>query len=128
MSATRAVIIAALGALSLGVSACGTIDVKPKVASASRGVVEDPRTARSDRIACLRGDRLTVQLIGTTDLVVNGSVRIHFDPSLGASEYDQMSNREQGAEVIGGALLYPGDAPDGELTQIETCIAQGVKG
>lgn len=128
MSATRALIFAALCALSLGLAACGAIDVKPKVASASRGVVDDPRTSRSDRIACLRANKLSVQLLGGTDLLVNGSVRVHFDPSPGGSEYDQISDREQGAEVIGSALVYPGDAPDAELTQIETCIAQGVKG
>jgi hypothetical protein len=128
MSATRAILLAGLSAMSLGISACGTIDVKPKAPAASRGVVDDPRTARGDRVACLKGDRFSVQEVGNTDLLINGSVRVHFDATPGASEWDQIRNAEQGAEAIGGALLYPGNAPDGQLGQIEACIAQGVKG
>jgi hypothetical protein len=30
--------------------------------------------------------------------------------------------------VIGSALLYPNQASDAELNQIETCLAQGVSG
>ena len=39
-----------------------------------------------------------------------------------------MEGGDQGAEVIGSALLYPGHTADAELTEIEHCIAQGVKG
>jgi hypothetical protein len=30
--------------------------------------------------------------------------------------------------VIGGALLYPNQAPDGELKTVEACTALGVNG
>jgi hypothetical protein len=128
MSATRVLLLAGLSALSLGVSACGTIDVKPKNPSASRGVVDDPRTARGDRIGCLKAAGFNVQRRGNTDLLIDGSVTVHFDPTPGSAEDDQIRDREQAAEVIGSALLYPGNAPDGELGQIEACVAQGVKG
>jgi hypothetical protein len=59
---------------------------------------------------------------------VAGSVDIRFLPTPGAAQAAQIENQEQGAEAIGSALLYPGRTPDAELTQIERCIAQGVKG
>jgi hypothetical protein len=92
--------------------------------------VDDPRTARADRIGCLRADKFAVQVVGDTDLVINGNVRVHFDSTIGASQWDQIRNAPgvQGAEVIGAALVYPGGASDAELGPIEACMAQGVKG
>jgi hypothetical protein len=34
----------------------------------------------------------------------------------------------ESAEVIGSALLYPNQAPDGLLQKVESCVAKGVKG
>jgi hypothetical protein len=105
--------------------------VKPSASASgapvSRGRVDDPRTMRPDHVACLRADGLPVQTIGATDLAI-GNVRVHFDPTPGGAQDDQMRNREQSAEVIGSALLYPGNAPDSELGKIEACLAEGVKG
>lgn len=122
--------LAAIAGLSLALSACGAVAVKPKGGFASRGVVDDPRTARANRIDCLRSDKFAVQLVGNTDVVINGNVRVHFDATIGASQWDQIRNTPgvQGAEVIGAALVYPGSAPDSELASIEACMAQGVKG
>jgi hypothetical protein len=130
MSGSRALMLAGLSGLALALSACGAVTVKPKGAFASRGVVDDPRTAGADRIGCLRADKFAVQLVGNTDVVINGNVRVHFDATIGASQWDQIRNTpgSQGAEVIGAALVYPGNAPDSELGPIEACMALGVKG
>ena len=126
MSATRALMIAALAGLALALSACGAINVKPR--TASRGVVDDQRSINGDHVACLRADKLPVQVVGNTDLLIGGQVRVHFDPSPGGAIYDQIRDAAQGEEVIGSALLYPGDASDSELSAIEACMAIGVKG
>lgn len=120
--------IVALAGLTLALSACGSINVKPRNPSASRGVVDDQRTTLGNHVACLRADRIPVQLVGSTDMLIGGGVRVHFDPSPGAAIYDQIQDNAQGAEVIGSALVYPGGAPDGELSAIEACMAVGVKG
>lgn len=130
MSFAKLALTCAVAAVSL--SACGTINVKPTVtagaAAQSRGRIDDPRTTKSDHVMCLRADNIPVREVGSTDLVVAGSVNIRFLPTPGAAQAAQIENQEQGAEAIGSALLYPGRAPDGELTQIERCIAQGVSG
>jgi hypothetical protein len=128
MSATRVVMIAALAGLALAVSACGSINVKPRNPTASRGVVDDQRTILGNHVACLHAEKISVQLVGNTDMLIGGGVRVHFDPSPGAAIYDQIRDSAQGAEVIGSALLYPGAAPDSELNAIEACMAVGVKG
>ena len=130
MSLKRAVLLGTAAALAL--SACGTINVKPSASSSapahSRGRIDDPRTTQSDHLACLRAARFAVQEMGTSDLVVAGSVRIHFEPTPGAAQTRQITDAAQSAEVIGSALVYPGRAPDAELAPIERCLAQGVKG
>ncbi len=130
MSFARAALLSAAAALML--SACGTINVKPSASNSgsarSRGQVDDPRTTKSNHVQCLRADSLSVREVGNSDLLVAGSVRVHFEPTPGAAQARQMEGGDQGAEVIGSALLYPGQAPDAELTEIEHCIAQGVKG
>ena len=120
--------IAAMSALALALSACGAINIKPKAASASRGQVDDQRTMGGDHVACLQANKLPVHLIGNTDMLIAGQVRVHFDPSPGAAIYDQIRDAAQGAEVIGSALVYPGNASDSEMNQIEACMAIGVKG
>jgi hypothetical protein len=130
MSFAKTVLLGTAAALTL--SACGTVNVKPSASSSapahSRGRIDDPRTGKSDHVACLRAAALSVREVGTTGLVVGGSVRVEFEPTPGAAQAVQITNAEQGAEVIGSALVYPGHAPDAELTKIEQCIAQGVKG
>lgn len=130
MSSAKVTIVGVL--VTLALSACGTINIKPSAgassgASASRGRVDDPRAMNPDHVACLRAAGLPVQLVGATDLTVAG-LHVHFDPTPGSAEDDQLRNREQSAEVIGSALLYPGNATDAELSKIEGCLAAGVKG
>lgn len=126
--------LAILGVLAaLGVAGCGTIAVKPSAdrssgAPRSRGQVDDPRATKPDHVACLRANGLAVREVGTTDLVIADGVRVHFEPTPGSAQDDQIRNREQSAEVIGSALLVPGTASDAELSTIEHCIAAGVKG
>ncbi len=130
MSFAKPALACAAAALSL--SACGAINVKPTASSSapahSRGRIDDPRTTKNDHVQCLRAAGIPVQEVGNTDLLVAGSVRVHFLPTAGAAQTAQFANEEQSAEVIGSALLYPGQAPDAVLTKVEHCIAQGVKG
>jgi hypothetical protein len=130
MSSAKVTIVAVLASLAL--SACGTINVKPSANASSgtptsRGQVDDQRAMNPDHLACLRATGLPVQLVGATDLMVAG-LHVHFDPTPGSAQDDQIRNREQSAEVIGDALFYPGNAPDAELSKIEGCLASGVKG
>jgi hypothetical protein len=95
------------------------------------GVVDSPLTHNPDRVACLRAAHLPVQVVGPTALRIGaapGGARVTFEPTAGAAQALQMEGTRsaQGAEVIGPALLYPGQAPDGQLTQIENCLDQGV--
>ena len=53
---------------------------------------------------------------------------VQFTPSPGVAQGEQIQAKEQGAEVIGAALLYPNGASDEELKKIEDCLSQGVKG
>jgi hypothetical protein len=130
MSFAKPALICAAAALTL--SACGTINVKPTASAgataSSRGRIDDPRTTKSDHIGCLRADNLAVREVGTTGLVVANSVKIVFLPTAGAAQAAQIQDVEQGAEVIGSALVYPGNASDSDLNKIEQCIAQGVSG
>jgi hypothetical protein len=98
--------------------------------SRGRGRVDDSRTA-SGRFACLRAHHLPAVMVGTTGIQVGdlpAGPTIQFAPTPGAATADQIQNVEQGAEVIGGALLYPNQASDGELKTIEDCLAHGVSG
>ncbi len=130
MSSAKVTIVGVLAALTL--SACGTINVKPSANASvgvapSRGRVDDQRAMNPNHVACLRAAGFPVALAGANDLSVAG-LHVHFDPTAGSAEDDQIRNREQSAEVIGDALLYPGNASDGELSKIEGCLASGVKG
>jgi hypothetical protein len=51
---------------------------------------------------------------------------VQFEPSDGAAETRQVDGTAQGAEVIGSALLYPRQASDAELDEIESCVARGM--
>jgi hypothetical protein len=112
---------------------CGTVQVKPASlgATGSRGQVDDPATNQPDHVTCLKQAGLTVSRPDATDLLVGSggsAVRVHFTPTPGSAQDRQITDAEQGAEVIGSALVYPGSASDGELATIESCLAQGVKG
>ena len=128
MSLAKRAVPCALAALALG--ACGGTAVHPTSRS-SRGRIDDPRTAKADRVQCLRNDHLPVQEIGLTGLQIGpapAGPRVVFTPTPGAAQAAQIDAQAQGAEVIGAALLYPDQGSDAELDQIETCLAQGVSG
>ncbi len=119
---------ACLAALAL--SACGSA-VKP--ATGSRGRIDDPRTARADRIKCISEHDLPVQKVGLTGLLIGAQPagpRVVFLPTPGAAQAAQISGAraQQGAEVIGSALLFTAQASAKELGAVETCLAQGVLG
>ena len=121
---------AAVCLTGLVASACGQA-VKP--ATGSRGKIDDPRTAKANRIECITQAHFPVQKVGINELLIGSQPagpRVVFAPTEGAAQGDQISGNSQqaGAEVIGGALLYPDQAPDKELGAIEGCLSQGVKG
>jgi hypothetical protein len=121
--ATAAVCLASLAA-----SACGSA-VKP--ATGSRGQIDDPRTAKADRIQCISQQRLAVQKVGLNKLLIGAQPagpKVVFEATEGAAQGAQISGLQQGAEVIGGALLFPDQASEQELGVIETCLSHGVKG
>ena len=116
--------------IALAATACGSA-IKP--ATGSRGKVDDPRTARANRIQCLTGKHIPVQTVGANELLLGpqpASPHVVFDATEGASQGVQISGlrQQQGAEVIGAALLFPDQASDKELGTIETCLSKGVKG
>ena len=121
---------AAVCLTALATSACGSA-VKP--ATGDRGKIDNPATAKANRIECLTDAHIPVQQVGLNTLLLGpqpASPRVVFAPTEGAAQGDQISGQpqDQGAEVIGGALLYPNQAPDKELGTIENCLSKGVKG
>jgi hypothetical protein len=120
--------IAAGCVAAIALSACGG---PVKSATGSRGVFDDPRTAKANRVLCISQHHLPVQKVGLNELLIGAQPagpRVVFAPTEGAAQGDQISGRQGGAEVIGGALLYPDQASDSELGTIETCLSHGVKG
>jgi hypothetical protein len=133
MPSAKLALAAGLAAISL--SACGTT-AKPEagtlkaVAKNHKGV-DDPR---KKHIACLRQDHVPV-----TPITLNGEPAFQvgtspsgptvvFTPTPGAAQELQIDGQVQGAEVIGAALLYPNQAPEGLLSTVEGCVAEGVSG
>lgn len=126
MSPAKLAVVCATAAT--GLSACSTA-VKP--ATGSRGRVDDPRITKNERVKCLQQAQLPVQEVGVTGLQIGPlptGPTVVFAPTAGAAQGQQIQGEEQGAEVIGGALLYPNQASDQELTKIENCLAKGVSG
>ena len=115
--------------------ACGST-AKPQAGSpavsrakpAGNGKVDDPRARHLD---CLRSLGQPVVQRGASDVLVGtppNQVTTTFTPTPGSAQEEQITGHVQGAEAIGSALLYPGNAPDDLLSKIESCLAQGVKG
>jgi hypothetical protein len=133
MSPAKLAVASTLAAVAL--TACGSTSVHPHAtgpgALVGRGKVDDPRTARADHVKCLRDDHLPIQEVGQTGIQIGSPLagpRVVFTPTPGAAQAAQIQAQAQGAEVIGSALLYPAQASDSELSQIETCLAQRVQG
>lgn len=122
--------VALLCLAAVALSACGS-SVKP--ATGSRGKVDDPRTAHTNHIKCLTQHHLPVHKVGLNELLVDpqpSGPRIVFEPTPGMAQGAQISGSrtEQGAEVIGSALVYPNEASDKETKVVENCIAEGIVG
>jgi hypothetical protein len=119
---------AAVCLTALATSACGSA-VKP--ATGDRGKIDNPATAKANRIECLTNKHIPVQQVGLNELLLGpqpASPRVVFDATEGAAQGVQIHGQDSGAEVIGAALLFPAQAPSNELSAIETCLSQGVKG
>jgi hypothetical protein len=130
MPSAKLALVIGLSAVSL--SACGIaakpVAGTPQAVANNRKAVDDPRKAH---IACLAADRIPVTEFGGTWMQVEKKPygpTVHFLPTPGAAQEAQISGEVESAEVIGSALLYPNQASEGLLQQVETCIAQGVKG
>lgn len=136
---SRAKVAVACGLVALAVSACG-VPPKPEAGTAHLkqqrafyGKVDDPRLAHAD---CLRSAKLPIREYSTTKdhlpAIQVGALpkgpTIVFYPTPGIAQGLQIMGQEQGAEVIGSALLYPNGASANELSTVEHCTAIGVSG
>lgn len=118
---------AAVTAVAMLLCGCTAV-IKPPH---GRGQVEDQRTAGPNRLGCLIAHHLPAREVGQTGIQIGplpDGPTVQFQSTLGAAQGRQIDGTAQGAEVIGSALLYPHQAPDAELTQIEDCLAQGISG
>lgn len=135
---SKAKVLLAGGFTALLLSACGMAS-KPSAGTANLSAapgyharVDDPRTKH---VRCLRADRLPVSLFQASGARPGIQIgpspsgpTVIFEPTPQAATAAQIVGQAQAAEVIGSALLYPNQAPDGELQQIEDCLAIGVTG
>jgi hypothetical protein len=134
MSCAKLAVVSSLTAVAL--AGCGAISVKPaspigSAGSVSRGMLDDPRTTKNNHLQCLLSANLTVRKVGATGLQIGPpsvGPTVVWTPSPGAAQFAQIEGRAPGAEVIGGALVYPNQASDSELALVENCVAKGVSG
>ena len=86
----------------------------------------DDRTAT---MQCLSDAGLSARLDGPADdqeIVIGDGANaphIKFFLTAGEAEAEQFQGHGEGAEQIGGALLYVGDGNDDELEPVEKCLA-----
>ena len=138
MSAVKVAV--ACGFVALLISACG-IAPKPEAGTPHlrryvgyHGLRDDPRVKQTK---CLRAAKIKYHQYyagGKQQLpaIQVGSApagpTIIFYPTPGIAQGLQIMGREQGAEVIGSALLYPNSTRAKELAKVEDCTAVGVTG
>jgi hypothetical protein len=127
--------------VGLLLSACGA-SWKPVAGSvpaskpAGRGKVDDPRTNNPNHVKCLRQHGFNVtelKLNGLASLQIGTSPSgptVMYEPSSGVAQGVVMQGQSwaQSAEVIGSALVFPNQASDSTMKQVENCIAEGVGG
>jgi hypothetical protein len=85
---------------------------------------------RSAAMVCLQDAGIDdARLVGPEDdqeIMIGDSEkapRIKFFLTAGEAEAEQFQGRGEGAEQIGGTLLYVGDGSDDELKPVEKCLA-----
>jgi hypothetical protein len=85
---------------------------------------------RSAALACLQDAGVdNARLVGPDDeqeILIGDSEnapRIKFFLTAGEAEAEQFQGQGEGAEQIGGTLLYVGDGSDDELKPVEKCLA-----
>jgi hypothetical protein len=105
----RACLLAALALLPL--AACGGADDRRRGTYDPRGPV----------VSCLREEGLTARADDPISIRTEG-VRIDFLSTPGEAEARQISGTAQGAEQLGRALIWVGDASDRLLSRIEECV------
>ncbi len=124
---------------ALLISACG-IPPKPEAGSpnllnnpAFRGKVDDPRTPHTECLSAAKvpfrdyytaKDHLPAVQVGSLPT----GPTIVFYPTPGIAQGLQIMGQEQGAEVIGSALVYPNQASASLMSTVERCTAIGVAG
>jgi hypothetical protein len=72
-------------------------------------------------VSCLRDAGVQARRVAPIAIVADG-VRIDFLTTPGAAEARQIAGVAQGAEQIGRALVWVGDAHDGLLAAVEECV------
>jgi hypothetical protein len=90
----------------------------------------DPLDDRSATMMCLQDAGVdNARLVGPDgkqEIVIGDSVkapRIKFFLTAGEAEAEQFQGHGEGAEQIGGTLLYVGDGTDDQLKPVEKCLA-----
>ncbi|HWD85467.1 MAG TPA: hypothetical protein VG321_06930 [Solirubrobacteraceae bacterium] len=135
---SRGKLLVACGLTTLVISACG-MSAKPPVgtpdiaqATGNHAQVTDPRTKH---VKCLKADGLPIRLFrasGARPAFQVGTAptdpTVIFEPTQQAATGVQIVGQAQGAEVIGAALVYPNQASDSVIQQVENCMAIGVNG
>lgn len=117
--------VAALGAVAMLLSGCGAVAHPPQ----GRGRVDDPVTAAPHRLACLLAHHLPARRVGMDEIQIGAlpaGPTVKFTPSNSTAETFKVTGAAQGAEMIGNALVYPHQASDSELAQVEDCVAKGM--
>jgi hypothetical protein len=89
----------------------------------------DDLNDRAATMVCLQDAGVEAHLEGPEDkqqiVVGDGANAPHvkFFLTAGEAEAEQFQGRGEGAEQIGGALLYVGDGSDDQLKPVEKCLA-----
>jgi len=127
---------AAAVAVALALSACGSttkpVAGTPQAAAQARKGLNDPRTTH---VACLRADHVTDIHEYTADGRPAFQVgtkpsgpTVVFEATPGMGQGVQISGQDQGAEIIGSALVFPNDASAKLAGEVESCVSLGVSG
>ena len=105
-----------LCAVSLG--ACGSKSNGDSLGS-------NPNDQRTEALACMKDEQLTVKKVGNTSLQVGAEKdgpRVVFYTTPRDAEADQFVGRTPGAEQVGRALIYVNEGSDEVLEKLENCL------